>query len=53
MNNLRLIRILLDAEFPPLSDEELVLSAEEVFLELDCREAEEQSPSLLSLGTKA
>jgi len=29
----------LQLNFPPLSDEELVLSAEEVFLELDRREA--------------
>jgi len=27
-------------DFPPLSDEELVLNAEELFLELDQREAE-------------
>ena len=28
-------------EFPPFSDEELLLSAEETVLELDCREAED------------
>jgi hypothetical protein len=28
-------------EFPPVTDEELVLSAEETFLELDRREAED------------
>ena len=33
-----LLRIL-QLDFPPFSDEELVLSAEEVFLELDRREA--------------
>lgn len=32
-------------EFPPLSDEELVLQAEEIFLELDRREAENGDPS--------
>src|SRR5207253_9906917 len=39
MNNLPLTRALLDKGFPPLSDEELVWCAEEVFLELDGREA--------------
>ena len=31
-------------EFPPVSDEELVLSAEETFLELDRREAADAQP---------
>ena len=45
MNNLPLTRVLLDAEFPPLSDEELVSCAEEVFLELDGREAHDADPN--------
>ena len=43
MNNLPLTRVLLDTEFPPLSDEELVSCAEEVFLE-DGREAHDADP---------
>jgi hypothetical protein len=31
----------LQVEFPPVSDDELVLSAEETFLDLDRREAED------------
>jgi hypothetical protein len=31
----------LQADLPPLNDEELVLNAEEIFLELDRREAED------------
>ena len=36
-----ILRRTLQVEFPPVSDEELVLSAEETFLELDRREAED------------
>ena len=36
-----ILRRTLEIEFPPLSDDELVLSAEESFLELDRREAED------------
>ena len=36
-----ILRRTLQIEFPPVSDEELVLSAEERFLELDRREAED------------
>lgn len=45
MNNLPLTRVLLDTEFLPLSDEELVSCAEEVFLELDGREAHDADPN--------
>lgn len=36
-----ILRRTLEIEFPPLSDDELVLSAEDTFLELDSREAED------------
>lgn len=36
-----ILRRTLSLEVPPLSDDELVLSAEELFLELDRREAED------------
>jgi hypothetical protein len=36
-----ILRRTLQIEFPPLSDDELVLSAEQVFSELDRREAED------------
>ena len=36
-----ILRRTLQIEFPPVSDEELVLSAEETFLELDRREAKD------------
>ena len=36
-----ILRRTLQIEFPPVSDEELVLSAEETFLDLDRREAED------------
>lgn len=36
-----ILRRTLEIEFPPFSDEELVLSAEEIFLDLDRREAED------------
>ncbi len=36
-----ILRRTLQIEFPPVSDEELVLSAEETFLEFDRREAED------------
>jgi hypothetical protein len=36
-----ILRRTLQIEFPPVSDEELVLSAETTFLELDRREAED------------
>ena len=36
-----ILRRTLQIEFPPISDGELVLSAEETFLELDRREAED------------
>ena len=36
-----ILRRTLQIEFPPVSDEELVLSAEETFLELDRREGED------------
>ena len=34
-----LLRRMRDADLPPLSDEEIILSAEALFLELDRREA--------------
>ena len=34
-----ILRRMQDVDFPPLSDEEMVLSAEALFLELDDREA--------------
>jgi hypothetical protein len=34
-----ILRRMQDVDFPPLSDEELILSAETLFLELDSREA--------------
>jgi hypothetical protein len=36
-----ILRRTLQIDFPPISDNELVLSAEETFLELDRREAED------------
>jgi hypothetical protein len=36
-----ILRRTLKIDFPPVSDEELALSAEETFLELDRREAED------------
>jgi hypothetical protein len=36
-----ILRHTLQIEFPPVTDEELVLSAEETFLELDRRKAED------------
>ena len=36
-----ILRRTLQTDFPPVSDEELVLSAEETFLELDRREAKD------------
>ena len=39
-----ILRRTLKIDFPPVSDEELVLSAEETFLELDRREAEDGRP---------
>ena len=36
-----ILRLTLRIDFPPVSDDELVLSAEETFLELDRREAED------------
>ena len=36
-----ILRRTLEIEFPPLSDDQLVLSAEDTFLELDRREAED------------
>ena len=39
-----ILRRTLKIDFPPVSDEELVLSAEETFLELDRREAEDARP---------
>jgi len=36
-----ILRRTLRIDFPPVSDDELVLSAEETFLELDRREAED------------
>jgi hypothetical protein len=36
-----ILRRTLQIDFPPVSDNELVLSAEETFLELDRREAED------------
>ncbi len=38
----QLLRRLRDVDIPPLSDEELALSAEERFLELDRREAQDE-----------
>jgi hypothetical protein len=34
-----ILRRTVEVQFPPLSDEELTLNAEEIFLELDRREA--------------
>jgi hypothetical protein len=34
-----ILRRIRDVDFPPLSDEELILNAEVLFLELDCQEA--------------
>ena len=34
-----ILRRMRDVDFPPLSDEEMILSAEALFLELDSREA--------------
>ena len=34
-----ILRRMRDVDFPPLSDEEMILSAEALFLELDYREA--------------
>ncbi len=39
-----ILRRTLKIEFPPVSDEELVLSAEETFLELDRRKAADAQP---------
>jgi len=39
-----ILRRTLHVEFPPVSDDELVLAAEESFLELDRREAEDARP---------
>lgn len=36
-----ILRRTLQVEFPPLSDDELVLSAEQIFSELDRREAQD------------
>ena len=36
-----ILRRILHVEFPPVSDDELILSAEETFLELDRREAKD------------
>lgn len=36
-----ILRRTLQIDFPPVSDDELVLSAEETFLQLDRREAED------------
>jgi hypothetical protein len=36
-----ILRRTLQIDFPPVSDDELVLSAEETFLELDRRESED------------
>ena len=36
-----ILRRTLEVEFPPVSDDELVLNAEEIFSELDRREAED------------
>jgi hypothetical protein len=36
-----ILRRTLRIDFPPVSDDELILSAEETFLELDRREAED------------
>ncbi|MCU1268309.1 MAG: hypothetical protein JWM21_4627 [Acidobacteria bacterium] len=36
-----ILRRTLQVEFPPLSDDELVLGAEQIFSELDRREAED------------
>ncbi|HSK74463.1 MAG TPA: hypothetical protein VK892_22370 [Pyrinomonadaceae bacterium] len=40
-----ILRRNLEVETPALSDEELALNAEEIFLELDRREAEEDAES--------
>jgi hypothetical protein len=37
-----IIRRLVHIDFPPLSDEDLLLSAEELFLELDRQESEHE-----------
>lgn len=39
-----ILRNSLDVETPSLSDDELVLNAEELFLDLDRREAEDAKP---------
>ena len=39
-----ILRRTINFDMPALSDEELVLSAEELFLELDRREAEDAQP---------
>ena len=39
-----ILRRTINFDLPPLSDEELVLSAEELFSELDRREAEDAQP---------
>jgi len=39
-----IIRRTVNLNLPALSDEELVLSAEELFLELDQRESEDEQP---------
>ena len=41
---LEILRRTVNFDLPPLSDEELVLSAEELFLELDSREAQDERP---------
>jgi hypothetical protein len=40
-----ILRRTVNFDLPPLSDEELVLSAEELFLELDRREAQQDEQS--------
>lgn len=39
---LEILRRVVQLEFPPLSDEDLVLNAEQLFLELDQQEAEDK-----------
>ncbi len=39
---LEILKRVTDLDFPSLSDEELVLNAEEIFLELDKREANDE-----------
>ncbi|GAB4291492.1 MAG: hypothetical protein Fur0025_26740 [Oscillatoriaceae cyanobacterium] len=36
---LEILKRTLDLDFPPLSDEDLVLNAEEIFLEMDAQES--------------